>query len=56
VPETSSEELCEFLARIEAVYVKRLLKAWHRDPEAFPEYVRQLEELVDLRRKLCAQG
>lgn len=31
-----------------------MLKAWTIDPEAFPGYVRQLEELIDLRRKICS--
>jgi hypothetical protein len=48
----SSEDLREFLANIEAAYTKRLLIAWHRDPESFPEYLKLLEEVIDLRRKL----
>ena len=47
------ENLCQFLAKVEAAYIKRLLKAWTRDPEAFPESVRRLEDVVDLRRKIC---
>ncbi|MDV3292943.1 MAG: hypothetical protein LYZ70_01575 [Nitrososphaerales archaeon] len=48
----SNQELGEFLARVEARYARRLLRAWQRDPEDFPEYVRQLEEIIDLRRKI----
>ncbi len=47
------EDLCRFLEKVEAAYIKRLLKAWTRDPEAFPEYARQLEETIDLRKKVC---
>ena len=47
-----SEDLHELLTVVEAAYTKRLLKAWYRDPESFPEYVRELEEIIDLRRKL----
>jgi hypothetical protein len=52
--EEEKENLCRFLAKVEAAYIKRLLKAWTRDPEAFPEYARQLEEIIDLRRKMCS--
>jgi hypothetical protein len=48
----SNEDLRALLAIVEAAYTKRLLKAWYRDPESFPEYVRQLEEIIDLRRKM----
>jgi hypothetical protein len=48
----SVEGLRELLAKVEAAYTKRLLMAWYRDPESFPEYVRQLEEIIDLRRKM----
>jgi hypothetical protein len=50
VPE---EDLCRFLERVEERYVRRLVKSWERDPESFPEYVRQLEDVIDLRRKVC---
>lgn len=53
MPSEPQEDLCGFLERVEAVYVKRLLKAWIRDPESFPEYVKQLEDVIDLRRKVC---
>jgi hypothetical protein len=33
--------------------MRRLMLSWHRDPEGFPENVRQLEEIIDLRRKVC---
>jgi hypothetical protein len=48
----SSEELRALLTKVEAAYTKRLLISWYRDPEAFPEWVRQLEEIIDLKRKL----
>jgi hypothetical protein len=46
------EDLRLFLARVEAAYRKRLPRAWQRDPESFPDYVRQLEAIIDLRRKM----
>lgn len=48
----SEEDVCRFLTRVEAAYTKRLVRAWARDPESFDEYVRQLEDLVDLRLKI----
>ena len=47
-----TESIEEFLRRVEALYVRRLPKAWSRDPEHIAEYVRQLEEIIDLRRKM----
>ncbi len=49
----SDEGVCEFLARVEAAYTKRLVRAWVRDPESFDEYVKQLEDVIDLRMKIC---
>lgn len=51
----SKEDVCRFLEKVEERYVRRLIKAWERDPESFPEYVRQLEDVIDLRRKICPQ-
>lgn len=50
---SGEEEVCEFLAKVEAVYVKRLVRSWVRDPESFAEYIRQLEDVIDLRKKIC---
>ena len=50
---TSDEDVCKFLTRVEEAYTKRLPRAWSRDPESFDEYVRQLEDVIDLRMKLC---
>ena len=47
-----TESIEEFLRKVEAVYAKRLPRAWSRDPEHFPDYVKQLEEIIDLRRKM----
>ncbi len=52
----SSEELHALIANVEAAYTKRLLISWYRAPEAFPEWVRQLEEKIDLKRKLWPDG
>jgi len=49
----SDEGVCEFLTRVEAAYTKRLVRAWVRDPESFDEYVKQLEDVIDLRTKIC---
>ncbi len=49
----SEQDVCEFLKRVEAAYTKRLVKGWERDPESFDEYVRQLENVIDLRGKIC---
>lgn len=48
----SSEELIEFPRRIESRYIRRLFKAWEDEPEEFAEYVRELEEVIDLRKKI----
>jgi len=48
----SDEDVCKFLARVEAAYTKRLVRAWARDPESFDEYVKQLEDVIDLRMKI----
>jgi len=45
----SSEELSTFLARVKTLYVKRLLRAWARNPRASTS-LRQLEEVVDMPR------
>ena len=47
-----TESIEEFLLKVESLYVRRLPRAWSRDPEHFPEYVKQLEEIIDLRRKI----
>ncbi len=47
------KELCDFIAKVETAYSRRLLKSWERDPESFPEYLRQLEEVIDLKAKIC---
>ena len=52
MPWVSSEELTEFLRRVEARYIRRLFKAWEDEPEEFAEYVRELEEVIDLRKKI----
>jgi transposase len=52
----SSEEIAELLGREETRYVKRLLRAWNEEPEEFAEYVRELEEILDLRKKLSERG
>lgn len=52
----SSEKLCEFLQSVEARYRNRLLVSWERDPEGFLDNVIQLEEIIDLRRKICADS
>ena len=31
------KELCDFIAKVEAAYSRRLLKSWERDLESFPE-------------------
>ena len=48
----SSEELRLLLTKVEASYTKRLPISWYRDPESFPECVRQLEEMIDQRRMM----
>ena len=52
----SNEELRRFLANVEAAYKRRLTIAWYRDPESFHEYVRQLEDIIDLRKKLWSEA
>jgi hypothetical protein len=47
-----TESIEEFLQRAEVLYIRRLPRAWSRDPELFPEYVKQLEEIIELRRKI----
>jgi hypothetical protein len=47
------EDMCEFLGRVEVSYKNRMIRAWLRDPERFDEYIMQLNEVVDLRSKLC---
>lgn len=47
-----TEGIEEFLLKVESLYVRRLPRAWSRDPEHFPEYVKQLEEIIDLRKKM----
>jgi hypothetical protein len=49
----SDEDVCRFLTRVEAAFTKRLVRAWARDPESFDEYVKQLEDVIDLRTKIC---
>ena len=46
------KELCDFIAKVEAAYSRRLLKSWERDLESFPENLRQLEEVIDLKAKM----
>ena len=48
----SNEDLRALLAVVEVAYTRRLLRAWNRDPESFPDYVKQLGEIIDLRRKV----
>ena len=31
----SKEDLCEFRAKLEAAYLRRLVKSWVRNPESF---------------------
>ncbi len=45
------EELCDFIAKVEAAYSGRLLKSWERDTESFPEYVPQLEAVIKEERR-----
>lgn len=47
-----TESIEGFLQRVEALCVRRLPRAWSRDPGHFPDYVKQLEEIIDLRRKM----
>ena len=49
----SDEDVCRFLTRVEDAYTKRLVRAWATDPESFDEYVKQLEDVKDLRTKIC---
>jgi hypothetical protein len=51
---SGEEEVCEFLAKVEALHVKRLIRSWVRDPESFATNVRQLEDVIDFRKKICA--
>jgi hypothetical protein len=47
----SEQDVCEFLEKVEAVYTRRLVRAWELDPESFDDYVGQLENVIDLRAK-----
>lgn len=49
----SEQDACEFLRRVEGAYKRRLVRAWERDAESFDDYVRQLENVIDLRAKIC---
>lgn len=48
----TDQKVTKFLAEIESLYKRLLVTAWERDPENFRDYVAQLEEIIDLRRKL----
>ena len=47
------DDVCKFLARVQAAYTKRLARASSRYPESFDEHVKQLEDVIDLRSKTC---
>jgi hypothetical protein len=48
----SGEDPRVLFTKVEAAHTEGMLIAWYRDPESSPEYVRRLEEVIDLRRKM----